>query len=236
VTPSRENDRPLSERRLPGPSRRAVIAGVPAAAALTAAAARPAAASPVPTDDYVAQGFNGLASYVLPGNDPYSAQQGRTATTPGGVAAKAADVLEVTYDQAIGVPIAPSLEINAPGAGGVVLLLDLFTRTRYFFESIGPFDHPFANLTWDRKGLVLADLDQQPVLQGTPLGYAFGTFVTLAAFASYSEGGVYNRTTRVLSGRPVGWDLSNYGGVSDGWPEFQGYWDGRTSVSDPGGA
>ena len=81
---------------------------------------------------------------------------------------------------------------------------------------------------------MLGDLDNDPLLAGSPIGYAFGTPITLAAFGAYGEAGVYDRATGRLTGRPVGWDLAQYDGVSDGWPELRGYWKGRTSVTDPG--
>jgi hypothetical protein len=215
------------------PSRRAVLAGVPSATVLAAVAAGPAAAAP---DDYVAQAFKALAAYVVPGDDPYSAQQRVTAPRPGGVAAGTDRMLRTTYDKAIGVAVAPALRITAPGALGVALVVDLFARARYPVQSIaGPYAHPFANLRYAAKGRVLGDIDLDPLLAATPLGFAFGTPIALAAFGSYSEFGVYDPATRRLSGRPVGWDLARYDGVSDGWPELRGYWKGRTSVTDVAG-
>ena len=214
-------------------SRRAVIAGVPSTSALVALAAGQAAAAP---DDYVAQAFKALAAYVVPGDDAYSAQQRVTAPRPGGVAAGTDRMLRATYDKALGVAVAPMLSINAPGALGVSLVVDLFTRTRFPLAFLaGPYLHPFANLGHAAKGLVLGDVDLDPVLAATPLGYAFGTPIALAAFGAYSEFGVLDPATRRPAGRPVGWDLARYDGVSDGWPELRGYWKGRTSVTDGAG-
>jgi hypothetical protein len=202
---------------------------MPATAALIAWSTSTATAA---TDDYLAQAFKALAAYVVPGNDEYSAQQRLTAPRPGGVAAGTDEMLEETYDKAIAVGIAPLFEANLPGAAGVALLLDVFTRARYPEEPTGPFQHPFANLGHGQKALVLADLDTEQLLEDSPIGYAFGTIITLTAFGCYGERGVYNPQTRVLKGRPVGWDLAQYDGVSDGWPELRGYWAGRTSVPD----
>ena len=224
-----------SVARPPGvPTRRAVLAGVPAAAGLAVLAAGPAEAD-VAGDDYTTQAFKALAAYVVPGDDPYSVQQGLTRPGPGGVAAGADRMLRATYDGAIGIGVAPAFQINAPGALGVALVMELFARSRYFWESYsGPYENGFANLRHPLKAQVLGDLDQNVLLDGSPLAYAFGTLITLAAFGSYGEIAVWDPATRRLTGRPVGWDLAQYDGVSDGWPELRGYWKGRTSVSDPG--
>jgi hypothetical protein len=211
--------------------RRSLLIGVPTTVALAALPSPVARAAS--GEDYVTQGLNGVVAYVVPGEDGYSRQQGLTAPYPGGVAAGAGRALAHTYDQAVEVAIAPALAINLPGAQGVSLLLALFTAWRYPSAS-GPFDHPFANLRHAQKGAVLADLDRQEFWQATPLGYALGTLVTLAAFCSFAEAGVYDRARGSLARWPVGWTLARYRGVSDGWPELLGYWQGRTSVSDPG--
>lgn len=213
-----------------GTSRRTALLGVPSTAALLALSARPAAAAP--GDDYLAQGFKALAAYVVPGDDEYSVQQGLTAPRPGGVAAGADVMLEETYDLALPVAVAPGLQVNLPGAATFALVLELFARRRYPLEVIGPFVHPFANLTHTRKALVLDDIDAEQLTEDSALGYAFGSLTTLAAFASYGERGVFDPATGTLRERPVGWDLSGYDGVSNGWPELRGYWEGRTSARD----
>jgi len=213
-----------------GVRRRAVLLGLPTTAALIAWSTPAAAAAT--EDDYLAQAFKALAAYVVPGSDEYSAQQRLTAQRPGGVAAGTDVMLEETYDKAIAVGIAPLFEVNLPGAAGVALLLDVFTRARYPDQPTGPFKHPFANLAHGQKALVLADIDTEQLLEDSPIGYAFGTIITLTAFGCYGERGVYNPQTGVLQRRPVGWDLAQYDGVSDGWPELRGYWAGRTSVPD----
>jgi hypothetical protein len=217
---------------LPSPpvSRRGVLTGVSAAVVLTSIAP-PARAV---TDDYVTTAMNGLASYVLPGDDAYSIRQGRTRPGPGGVAAGTAGHLRRGYDSVITVAVAPPFGVNLPGAAGLSAALDLFTRRRFLVESFGPFNHPFANLTHPRKALVLADLDREALLERLPIGYGFSTFITLAANGCFSEFGVMDWTTHRLTGIPVGWRISKHSGVSDGWPEFQGYWGGRQAAIDNG--
>jgi hypothetical protein len=212
--------------------RRTVLLGVPAgAAAALAVGSSPAVAG----DDYPAQAFKALAAYVVPGDDGYSVQQGLTAARPGGVAAGTDVMLRETYDRAIAIGVAPAFAVNLPGAAGIALLLDVFTHARFPQVPAGPFQHPFANLRHDQKALVLADLDTEQLLEDSVIGYAFGTVITLGAFGCYGERGVYDPATRTLRARPVGWQLSQDDGVSDGWPELRGYWAG-TSVPDVPGA
>lgn len=108
----------------------------------------------------------------------------------------------------------------------------------------GPFPgSPFANLTHDQKceawrvleadsvelvGMVDSDLDEpaRRSLAGLLqlLGVALPTFT---AFGTYSEFGVFDRSRREATQRPVGWDLANFAPgrrtPADGWDEFKGY-------------
>ncbi|MFI7588523.1 hypothetical protein ACIB24_15745 [Spongisporangium articulatum] len=211
---------------MPSLSRRALLAGLPASAAVVLTA-RPAVA-----DDYVDQGFHALAAYVLPGDDAYSRRQAVTAPRAGGVAAGTAGMLKETYDHAVQISVAPHLGVHAPGAGGIAALLDLYSRKRYPLKSVGPFAHPFANLAHAAKARVLADIDTDAALQALPLGFGFNTIITLAAFGAFGERAVY-RDGR-LTARPLGWQLTGYAGVSDGHPELRGYWAGRRAVRDVG--
>ena len=57
-----------------------------------------------------------------------------------------------------------------------------------------------------------------------------GLLPVLAAFLIYSEGGAYDPETRSLTAQPVGWQISNYQGVSDGRDEFKGYFANRRTA------
>jgi hypothetical protein len=61
-----------------------------------------------------------------------------------------------------------------------------------------------------------------------------GSLLEFAAFGSLNEFGAYDPTTRQLTSRPVGWQLSGYSpnGPEDGWDEFKGYYQGRRHVAD----
>jgi hypothetical protein len=114
----------------------------------------------------------------------------------------------------------------------------------------GPFVSPFSRLSYARKAEVFATIERtdadlvalldaqlpQP-LQGSVSGllkFVGGALLEFTAFGSYSEWAVFDRRTRQLTGRPVGWSLTGYQphGPVEGWDDFQGYYQGRTKVSD----
>jgi hypothetical protein len=116
---------------------------------------------------------------------------------------------------------------------------------------VGPIpSSPFANLTWSEKGLAFERIEQadptlvalidanapQPLREGASglLRFAGNVMLTLAAFAPYTEFGVFDRRILRATRRPVGWDLSDYmpgrTTPADGWPEFIGYYQDRRAV------
>jgi len=231
IPESRPHACPLHEpSRLAGPSRRAVLLGTPGAVVLTALAAGQAHAAT--KDTWTIQAFNGLASYVLPGDDAYSRQQRRTRPGPGGVAAGTAAHLEACYQHAFAAAVNTRYGVNLPAAELVAAVIDSFTQARFLLQSAGPYVHPFANLTWARKGEVLAAIDEEQFLRRLPIGFGFNTILTLTGLGCYSEYGVFDQRTRQLTGTPVGWKLANHAGVRDGWPELTGYWGGVRQVPD----
>lgn len=107
---------------------------------------------------------------------------------------------------------------------------------------------PFSALSWAEKARVMELLElpgsvalqmvserlQEPITK-TLLAYVQLIGLGLLAFAgsgSFSEWGVIDPARRTLTAKPVGWTISRYQGVSDGWNEFRGYYQGRRSVSD----
>jgi hypothetical protein len=122
--------------------------------------------------------------------------------------------------------------------------LALFVRPS---SAVGLLPSPFARLSWRDKAKVFELLEapgddtlrtisegiKEPVTR-TLIGYLQLAGLGLLAFAgqgAYSEWGVIDPATRTLRAQPVGWRLSHYGGVSDGWDEFKGYYQGRKEVS-----
>jgi hypothetical protein len=114
----------------------------------------------------------------------------------------------------------------------------------------GPFVSPFARLSYARKAEVfrliegpdadlVALLDTefpQPIRESVSglLQFVGGALLEFAAFGSYSEWAVFEPRTKSLRARPVGWQLTGYRphGLVEGTADFQGYYQGRTKVSD----
>lgn len=180
--------------------------------------------------DLVLDGFNGLAAFVVPGNDRYSRQQRLSTGRPGGVDNGAARIVRRTLDAAIPVPLG-EVDVPVPGALAYALLLKAYAINVNALSAVGPFANPFANLTWTQKREALIRLDAAPPLERTQITFAGNALITLAAFGAYTEGTAYNRQERRLTRQPVGWQLSTYQGVSDGHADFLGYYQGRTEVT-----
>jgi hypothetical protein len=114
----------------------------------------------------------------------------------------------------------------------------------------GPFLAPFSRLSYAEKAEVfrliegpdsalVALLDAQfpQPLKRTASGlvrFLGGALLELLVFGSYNEWAVFDRRTKTTRSRPVGWQLTGYRphGLVEGNPDFQGYYQGRTKVSD----
>ncbi|HKG38079.1 MAG TPA: hypothetical protein VKB25_03750 [Conexibacter sp.] len=140
---------------------------------------------------------------------------------------------------------------NIPASLPLALMMN-FAATQVRPSSVvGPIpSSPFANLTWSEKGLAFQRIEQadptlvalidanapQPLREGASglLRFAGNVMLTLAAFAPYTEFGVFDRGTLRATRRPIGWDLSNYmpgrTTPADGWPELIGYYQDRRAV------
>lgn len=174
--------------------------------------------------------FDGLAAFVVPGNDRFSRHQRVWVDRPGGVDAQAGRVVRETVDSAVPLVVGEA-EGSAPGALGVALLMESLALRRNPLAAFGPFSSPFANLRFNQKRAVLEDLDLSPVLKEASIEFAGGAVITLTALGAYSEYHQWDPRTRTLRGQPLGWGWSQYEGVSDGWPDFIGYLGDRTEVT-----
>jgi hypothetical protein len=143
-------------------------------------------------------------------------------------------------------------DASLPAAIACALLMNVAATQVRPTAVLGPIpSSPFANLTWQEKGLAFQRIEQadpalvalidgnapQPLREGASglLRFLGNTLLVVAPFAAYSEFGVFDRATRRATRRPVGWNLSNYmpgrTTPADGWPEFIGYYQGRTAVA-----
>ncbi|MGW0521600.1 hypothetical protein [Crossiella sp. NPDC003009] len=132
----------------------------------------------------------------------------------------------------------------------IALLLNLLATQVNPLALNGPFLSPFARLSFADKAKafallegpdanLVALLDQnlpQP-LRGSVSGllkFVGGALLEFPAFGAYSEWKVFDKRTKKLRARPVGWQLTGYqpAGPVEGWDDFRGYYQGRTSVED----
>ncbi len=191
-----------------------------------------AEAAAYPLEPAVRDTTNAILAFVVPGNDRYSQHQGMATDRPGGVTPGTAASLELTFNEAIPEPIKGLLGIEETGSIAIAALVNLFTVTAFPQSIHGPFAAPFANLSHQAKAHVFELLDTDPRLPGLPIEFAINAIPTLAAFAAFSEHSAFDRQRRVLTGRPVGWELTKYRGVSNGRNEFLGYYRGVDRVED----
>lgn len=227
-----------------------------------------------------------IAAFVVPGNDPFSTQQGVTTPEPGGVEAGAPQFLALALNQVLFDPTlidllwdryGPELEDlpvpegittcaptgsaieqdgTVPLAPVIMLLVNLLAVQAFPASVAGPFTVPFARLTWAEKAEVWRRFEALPdgfrppdSIVDVPLvsdavslldslagiiDYASGAILELCGLFTYAELLAFDREARVLTHRPLGWDLANYlPGLlwpPDGWDELIGYYQGRRSV------
>lgn len=130
----------------------------------------------------------------------------------------------------------------------VALLLNLLATQVNPAAVSGPFLSPFARLSYGEKAaafalvegadadlVALLDTQLPEPLRASVSGllrFVGGALLEFPSFGSYSEWAVLDRRTKRLQATPVGWRLTGYDGVSDGWPDLLGYYQDRTEVAD----
>jgi hypothetical protein len=145
-----------------------------------------------------------------------------------------------------------------PGGGtpsvslALALLLNLAATQVRATSVVGPIaGSPFANLSHGEKSRACQRIEQaypglvslidahlpEPLNESVSglLRFAGGLLLTLSTYTAYTEFGVFDRATRTVTRRPVGWDTSGYmpgrTTPADGWAEFLGYYQGRRAVA-----
>jgi hypothetical protein len=202
--------------------------------------------------DLVQDTFNGLIAFILPGNDSYSVLQGETADGPGGIAAGGTNALIANLDRylptphlhILGVDLHIPLVDTVPLSAAVANLLDALALTvnplaLNPLTSTGVSVSAFSHLSSAEKAKVFQLLeglhvpdDKIPepfILASGNLSFIAGIVPAFIGFLVGNEQGVYNATTRSLTGRPVSWQISGYqpNGPVEGWNELKGYYRGR---------
>ena len=179
--------------------------------------------------DVVADTFNGLVAFVLPGSDAYSVAQGASTGEPGGIAAGTVPVLMSNLDEYVPAAVGSSTT-TIPASGGVAMLLNDYALQVNPAASSGQFLSPFARLKFAEKVEVFRRWEADPSLSGQvqEVRFVSGILPGFVAFLSFSEAGVLEG--RRLRARPVGWILSRYSGPAEGHRELRGYYGRRRSV------
>ena len=180
--------------------------------------------------DLVVDTFNGLAAFILPGDDAYSVAQGESAKTPGGVGSGVVAPFIVALDDFV--PLA-ALGPNAtlPASGGVASVLNRYAMEVAPGASGGGFPSPFARLSFAQKAQVFKRFESDPAWDGTALKFVGGILPGFIGFMIGSEVGVFDAKRRQTTKRPVAWELSKYGGPAEGHPELRGYWRNHRAAS-----
>jgi hypothetical protein len=162
-------------------------------------------------------------AFIVPGPDAYSVHQSVSTTSPGGIAANATAPLIFALDF---VELAPP-----PFTGFADLVAFVLNNVALAINpgsAAGPFTSPFANLSFIDKVTVFAAMESGAV--GPELIPLAGVLPVFVSFTVYSEAGVFDPASSSVSGRPVGWIISDYEGIADGRDEFQGYYQNRWKV------
>jgi hypothetical protein len=183
----------------------------------------------------VEETLQGMIAFLAPGNDTYSEQQGQSTARPGGVASNNVQAFISDLDHFVPASILGAQGLTLPASSGVAMLLNLLANDVSPGAS-GPFSSSFANLSFANKAAVFERLESEFELQegGTEFAFVAGILPGFATFLTFSEASVFDAATGTLTGRPVGWELTNYAGTSDGWDEFRGYYHGRRRVKGSG--
>jgi hypothetical protein len=157
--------------------------------------------------------LNAIAVFFAPGADPFSLQQGEVTKEPGAIEAGAGEGLYQGLNLAN--PFAPDLADT---------VADIFNSTADAVNrgGAGPFESSFANLSFAQKGVVFAALESNAAT-----AQLVGVLPLVVGFLTFAETAVFDPATRTILDRPIGWDLSDYSGVSDGRDEFRGYFRNR---------
>jgi hypothetical protein len=157
--------------------------------------------------------------------------QGVSTKGPGGIAAGATGAIIETFDRAVPAPlVGGSTGSTLPASGAVAQLLNNYATQVNPAASRGGFVSPFARLSFEEKGEVFRRFESDPAWEGSSVRNLAGVLPSAPAFFGFSEAGVFRKSK--LTGTPLGWRISGYGGVSDGWKEFKGYWRGRRAATN----
>ena len=140
---------------------------------------------------------------------------------------------------------------DAPISLPVALLLNAVATMVNPASLHGAFLSPFARLSFADKARAMALIEgsdsslvalldsqiPEPLNESVSglLKFFGGALYEFAAFGNVGETQKFDPTTRTLTGRPVGWQLTGFvpdGNLGDGWDNLIGYFQDRREVSD----
>lgn len=185
--------------------------------------------------DLTSDTLSGLVAFMFPGDDPYSVAQGVTAAGPGGIAAGIVPTFIQNLDNYVPVGTPLTGDRSLPASGGVATLLNSYATQVNPAAAGGAFPSPFARLSFADKAEVFRRFEREASTEGTEVRFVAGILPGFAAFLSFSEAGVFDPATRSVTQRPVGWEVSSYGGPAEGHREHLGYWKGRRKAIQSAG-
>jgi hypothetical protein len=174
-----------------------------------------------------------------------------TGLADSGIALPGLDILPVrlhSLDQALAAYLQSdeALPLSFPIAG----LLNLMATQVNPLAVNGPHLSPFARLSYAEKAkafeliertdadlVALLDVQFPEPLKASVSGllkFVGGALIEFATFGAYGESAVYDKVSRTLRKRPVGWKQTGYqpDGPVEGWDDFIGYYQGRQEVRD----
>ena len=186
------------------------------------------------SSDLTEDTLNGLIAFMVPGDDAYSVAQGQTANGPGGIAANVTQTFIASLDNFVPVGTLEG-DRSIPASSGVATLLNSYATQVNPAAAGGAFPSQFARLKFDEKVEVFKRFEGQAGAQGTELSFVAGILPGFAAFLSFSEAGVFDPSTRGVTKRAVGWDISSYAGPAEGHKEHLGYWKGHKKAIQSAG-
>ena len=178
--------------------------------------------------------INGLVAFVAPGPDPYSVAQGERSDALGAIASRTTDNLILNLDTFLPNPDLGPFNNNGtvPLSGAVAGLLNT-TAAQVDPAASGSFPSHFSRLSFAEKVEVFKRIEATPGTDDAARNIRFvgGILPGYTAYLAFGEWHVFDPATHTLTGRPVGWDLTQYQpGLTTpvrGWDEKKGYFEGR---------
>ena len=186
------------------------------------------------SSDVTSDTFAGLVAFALPGDDAHSVAQGESFPGPGGIAAGAVEAIIRNLDQYIPVTTVGG-EAPIPASTGVAAGLNDYALSVNPAAAAGAFASPFARLSFAEKVEALKRFESEPAATNSELRFVGSILPGFAAYLAMSEAGVWDRSKRTLTKRPIGWDIASYQGPVEGNRDFRGYWKGNKTARQSAG-